>query len=733
MNSSVCRMQNTRCTLVYLIYNMLPIDRRGDAMIDLSLLFHDISGQYVDKAEQDIFSDVSIYFRTGHGQADKVFLCTDEDEYQMNLMNKTGVKEMLPGYESGVFDYYEVRIQLGDKPLSYFFKVVASKDKDEAACDNTDDPAIVYYDHRGAFTKKPAADNHMAFRLFPGTHAPSWARGAVMYQIFVDRFCNGDKSNDVLTDEYHYNGGHTVRVSDWDKYPHPSESYKEFYGGDLQGVIDKLDYLKDLGVDVLYLNPIFASPSSHKYDTMDYDHIDPHFGKIVEDKGDTLEKDITDNRKATQFVNRVTNIKNLDASDLLFAKLVEEAHKRGMKVIIDGVFNHCGSFNKWLDRELIYGGGAFESEDSAYHNWFDFKKKKKWPYNNSYDGWWGYDTLPKLNFEGSETLQQYILKLGRKWVSAPFNADGWRLDVATDLGHSESFNHEFWSRFRKAVRDANPEAIILAENYGTSRNWLLGDQWDTIMNYDAFMEPVTWFLTGEDKHSDSFRKNRLNNTSYFWKSMKKAIGENFGNFSMYTAMNQLDNHDHSRFMTRTNMKPGRSSDKKGPEAADEGINKGIFREAVVLQMTWPGAPTLYYGDEAGVCGYTDPDNRRTYPWGHEDKELIDFHKNIISIHKKYDEFTEGALIQLGDTKAKGILSYGRFTAKSASVIILNNNKKEKEITLDLKPLGIPKDCVLERLILTTEDGFDIKKEALKVREWTLTLTMPAYSSVVLRY
>ena len=129
------------------------------------------------------------------------------------------------------------------------------------------------------------------------------------------------------------------------------------------------------------------------------------------------------------------------------------------------------------------------------------------------------------------------------------------------------------------------------------------------MNYDAFMEPVTWFLTGEEKHSDEFKKERLNNTSFFWKSMKKAIGENFGNFSMYTSMNQLDNHDHSRFMTRTNMKPGRSSDAAGPEGANKGINKGIYKEATVLQMTWPGAPTLYYGDEAGVCGYTDPKSR----------------------------------------------------------------------------------------------------------------------------
>ncbi|WP_296838111.1 glycoside hydrolase family 13 protein [Butyrivibrio sp.] len=692
-------------------------------MFDSKLLFHDISGQFVCPMEQDIFSDVTIFFRTGKDQVFKVFLCTDENEYPMSLMDEDEVREK--GFEDGfdIFDYYKVIVKLGDKPFSYIFKLELGN--------RSNDAHAVYYDYRGAFLRKPAADNHMAFRLFPGAHVPKWSRGAVMYQIFVDRFCNGDKDNDVLTDEYHYNGGHSVQVNDWNKYPHPSESYKEFYGGDLQGVIDKLDYLKDLGVEVIYLNPVFVSPSSHKYDTMDYDHIDPHFGKIVEDEGRLLDEDITDNRKATKFVNRVTNINNLNESDLLFAKLVNEAHQRGIRVIIDGVFNHCGSFNKWLDKELIYEDGAFLSEDSPYHKWFDFKKKK-WPENNTYDGWWGYDTLPKLNFEGSRSLQEYILRLGRKWVSEPFNADGWRLDVATDLGHSESFNHEFWQRFRNAVRDANPDAIILAENYGSSRNWLLGNEWDTIMNYDAFMEPVTWFLTGEEKHSDEFKKESLCNTALFWKSMKKAIGENFGNFSMYTSMNQLDNHDHSRFMTRTNMKPGRSSDPEGPQAADKGVNKGIFKEAVVMQMTWPGAPTLYYGDEAGVCGFTDPDNRRTYPWGNEDKELIDFYKNIISIHKKYPEFTDGSLVQLGKTSVRGVLSYGRFTGEAASVIILNNNNKEKEIALDLKPLGIPDNCSFDKLIQTSESGYD-NNGSYEVLNRELNITLPAYSSLVIRY
>ena len=186
--------------------------------------------------------------------------------------------------------------------------------------------------------------------------------------------------------------------------------------------MDKLDYLKDLGIDAIYFNPLFVSPSCHKYDTQDYDHIDPHFGKIVEDGGSALDKDEHDNTKATKYIKRVTDLRNLKASDDLFAKLVSEAHKRGIKIILDGVFNHCGSFNKWMDRERIYENnkdyepGAFISKDSPYHDFFVFHGDS-WPYNTQYDGWWGYDTLPKLNYEGSKKLEEYILSIGRKWVS----------------------------------------------------------------------------------------------------------------------------------------------------------------------------------------------------------------------------------------------------------------------------------------------------------------------------
>lgn len=191
------------------------------------------------------------------------------------------------------------------------------------------------------------------FAINPGFKTPGWVKGAVIYQIYVDRFYNGDKSNDVVDHEYNYIGEHVNRVENWDKYP-ATMGVREFYGGDLEGVIQKFDYLQDLGIQCIYFNPLFVSPSNHKYDIQDYDYIDPHFGKIVEDGGDVLPEGVWDNSKATKYIKRVTSLANLEASNELFAHLVDEAHKRGIKVIIDGVFNHCGSFNKWLDRERIY-------------------------------------------------------------------------------------------------------------------------------------------------------------------------------------------------------------------------------------------------------------------------------------------------------------------------------------------------------------------------------------------
>ena len=670
-------------------------------------LFCDGTEGYVYPPEPKENELVTFRFRTAKDDVDRVGLVTSADTYVME-------KECT----QGEFDYYTFETRLGEEPFRYCFEVQSGTEK--------------YYYGRCGISREIL--EYYNFVVVPGFSTPNWAKGAVMYQIFTDRFYNGDKSNDVETNEYYYIGDYSRRVTNWDKYP-ANMGVREFYGGDLQGVMDKLDYLQELGVEVVYFNPLFVSPSNHKYDIQDYDYIDPHYGKIVDDGGEVLPDGVTDNSQATKYKKRTTGLKNLEASNELFIKLVEELHRRGMNVILDGVFNHCGSFNKWMDRERIYEGeedyepGAYVSADSPYRSYFRFFKEgpENWPYNGNYDGWWGHDTLPKLNYEDSVKLENYILYIGRKWVSPPYNVDGWRLDVAADLGRSNEYNHEFWQKFRRAVKDANPNALILAEHYGDPSDWLKGDEWDTVMNYDAFMEPVTWFLTGMEKHSDEAREELLGNIDNFIGSMAHHMS-NMLTPSLQVAMNELSNHDHSRFLTRTNHMVGRV-EHLGPEAANEYVNKAVMREAVVMQMTWVGAPTVYYGDEAGVCGFTDPDNRRTYPWGHEDQELIAFHKEAIRIHKEHPALKTGSLKILGGEE--NILSYARFKGHDRIIVVINNRSERAEVKVPVWEAEIPIKCRMKRLLYSYKDGYTTEYEEYLVEDGEVVANMGPHSALVL--
>lgn len=684
------------------IANMRPVLRKY-------ALYSDTTSNYISPEQPTAYDVLTVRFRTAVNNCDHIYLVTKDEKYHMT---KTERDEL--------FDYYSVDIQLDNEMLVYHFEIHNGN-------------LSVLFDTRGVVR---FLDDHYKFRVIPGFKTPLWAKGAIMYQIYVDRFYNGDASNDVLTDEYSYIGEHTVKVDDWGKYP-AAMGVREFYGGDLQGVLDKMDYLEMLGIEVIYFNPLFVSPSNHKYDIQDYDNIDPHFGKIVNDSGELLPEGDLDNTHATRYINRVTNKENLDASNELFAKVIAEAHRRGIRVIMDGVFNHCGSFNKWLDRERIYENaegyekGAYITKDSPYHNFFRFHDENddKWPFNTTYDGWWGHDTLPKLNYEGSHELHDYILHIGRKWVSPPYNADGWRLDVAADLGHSTEYNHTFWQDFRKAVKEANPDAIILAEHYGSPAQWLLGNEWDTVMNYDAFMEPLTWFLTGMQKHSDDFRRDQLNNADNFWGAMLYH-NSSMSMQSLQITMNELSNHDHSRFLTRTNRTVGRTAT-RGPEAAEENIDKSVMREAVLFQFTWLGAPTIYYGDEAGLCGWTDPDNRRTYPWGHEDQEMIEFHKQMIRIRKLYPEFKTGSILVL--KSMQGLISFGRFCKDGQSAVFINNNDEEVTEDFRLWPLGLRRNATLKQIMLSTEDGFTTERQEYWLEKGHISITLPPHSAMILRH
>ena len=671
-------------------------------------LFCDGTSDYVIPAEPGIHEKVRLRFRTARDDAQEVCLISGGETLQMQKMSS-----------GEVFDYYETEVQLTDTMFVYYFRI---KSESEELC----------Y-HRCGVSEHPV--EYYNFRIMPGFSTPAWAKGAVMYQIFVDRFCNGDPSNDVEDGEYVYIGEPVCKVKDWNEFP-AAMDIRRFHGGDLQGVLDKLDYLEELGVEVIYFNPLFVSPSNHKYDIQDYDYIDPHYGVIIEDGGEVLPEGEKDNTRATKYQKRTGDIRNLEASNRLFAKLVEEMHTRGMRVILDGVFNHCGSFNKWMDRERIYEPqpeyekGAYVSAQSPYRDFFHFfdEREEAWPYNKNYDGWWGHDTLPKLNYEDSPTLEEYILNIGKKWVSPPYNADRWRLDVAADLGYSNEYNHIFWENFRKAVKSANPQALILAEHYGDPGEWLQGDEWDSVMNYDAFMEPLTWFLTGMEKHSDERRTDLWGNADNFVNTMNHFMASMLTP-SLQVAMNELSNHDHSRFLTRTNHIVGRVA-QLGSKAAEEGINLAVMREAVAVQMTWVGAPTVYYGDEAGVCGFTDPDSRRTYPWGQENRELVEFHKEMIRIHKREKLLRTGSLKML--SWSSNVLAYARFQEGEQIIVVLNNSKELKEVTIPVWQAEVPMKGKMERLMYSWEKSYTTERDIYLVEDGETVVNMGKHSVLIMK-
>ena len=689
-----------------MIRNMpeLPNIKRG---FNKSVVFSDESPLFRRPFEPKANEEVTIRIRLQAGDTEEVFLIAAYRRVRMSL-----------ALRENDFDYFEAVIPVGESPLTYYFEIHIGD-------------SLYFYDRLGVtHRRRRGAD----LRIVPGFSVPEWMQGAVIYQIYTDRFYRGSNGTGVESREYVYAGQRVKHIDKWES-PVAELDVGNFYGGDLVGVAKKLDYLKELGVDAIYFNPLFVSPSNHKYDAQDYDHIDPHLTGFVHDGGDLVEEDASDNAGAERYRLRTTDPENLAYADAYFAAFVRAAHKRGIRVILDGVFNHCGSFNRWLNREgfyrreVGYAPGAYESKESPYAGYFCFQDKEAWPDNGSYEGWWDFDTLPKLNYDDSPKLVEEILRIAEKWVSPPYNCDGWRLDVAADLGHSPAFNHAFWQKFRERVKAANPEAVILAEHYGSARDWLSGNEWDTVMNYDAFMEPVTYFLTGMEKHSDSYHPELLGNGRLFFDTMANnqlVFMEN----SLFGAMNQLDNHDHSRFLTRTNHRVGRVAE-LGPEAAEADVSYPVMRAAVLIQMTWPGAPTLYYGDEAGVMGFTDPDCRRTYPWGHENKELLAFYQAAIALHHAHPVLKKGSYIEL--FAGSHIIAYGRFDGEEAVVTVVNSGEAPLRAYIPVRALGLSagKNLIFDRALRTDDYGFYEKEGSVETIGSNLPLKMAPHEAVVL--
>lgn len=453
---------------------------------------------------------------------------------------------------------------------------------------------------------------------------PDWVKDAVFYQIFPERFAKGDPSLDP------------ENVLPWGGKP----ERHNFFGGDLQGVIDHLDHLSELGINAIYFTPIFEATTNHKYDTADYMKVDPHFGDT-----ETLKK------------------------------LVKACHERGIRVLLDAVFNHSGkTFAPFVD--VLEKG-----EKSRYKDWFvvhEFPLQVK-------DGVPTYDTfsfephMPKLNTENPE-VKEYLLKVAEYWIKE-VGIDGWRLDVANEV------DHQFWRDFRKVVKKANPDAYILGEIWHESSGWLQGDQFDAVMNY-PFTEAVLDFIV----------RRSLDSAGY-----ANAIGKQLSRYPQQAsevAFNLLDSHDTPRLLTLC-----------------EG-NKDLMKLAAILLFTYSGTPCIYYGDEIGLDGDQDPGCRKCMEWdpAKQDLDLFAFYQKLIAIRKELPALRTGSIHFLV-AEAKGSkLAYERRLGEQSVLVLLNNDSAGQTIQV--------------------EAGGEVWASAFDGREWptqrgTLSVKLPAYGYAIL--
>ena len=519
--------------------------------------------------------------------ADPLLLIFEADQWQQPAATIGMMAE--PGPE-GDFDYFVCRFAVPWVGLFFYcFEYCSEGGRIRVLC---------AADAQG----RPQPEGQTMWQLTvydPNMTTPEPLQGGVIYQIFPDRFCRSGQEKDIPT-------GRTLR-EDWGalpKYlPDPDGEYRpdDFFGGDLQGITEKLPYLAQLGVTALYLNPIFEAHANHRYNTADYLRIDPLLG---------------------------------DETD--FANLCTQAEKLGISVILDGVFSHTGSDSVYFNREGRYGpGGAYNDPNSPYFGWYRFKA-----YPDDYDCWWGFETLPNVS-ETHPGYLQFICGPGgvvQRWMN--LGAKGWRLDVADELPDP------FLDRFTAAVKSINPQAAVIGEvwedasnksSYGQRRRYLLGGQLDSVMNYPLRRAILDFIRHGSGRQ--------------LYETVMTLL-EHYPAPVVHGLMNSLSTHDVERAITALAWQPLEGRDRVwqaqhhtfSPEAYANG--RVMLMAAAVLQYTLPGVPCLYYGDEAGLTGYRDPFNRCCYPWGSEDNGLLGFFKLLGQLRRDCAFLTDAAFLPL---------------------------------------------------------------------------------------
>jgi glycosidase len=617
--------------------------------------------------------------------------------------------------DDGSHEWWEATLPASSEPTIYWYRFIA-----------IDGTATAYYEDDAARTGGwgetfgSSQDNSWQLTVHsPAFQTPEWVKNAVIYQIFPDRFRDGNPANNPAAGEFFYGETPTVYRSygsDWHTPicdPRaaggtcPGVYSQNFYGGDLAGILEKLDYLDELGITALYLNPIFRSPSNHKYDTTDFTEIDPAFGDLA-----------------------------------LFESLSDAAAANGMRLILDGVFNHSSSDSIYFDRYGRHDSvGACESHTSPYREWYHFTPVAAGSgpcvgddgtaAAANYESWFGFDSLPKLNSTNAEVRDFFyaggVNAVGPYWLSW---ADGWRLDVAGDVdpGVTNDPGNDYWEGFRAAVRTADPEAYIVGEEWALATAWTLGDEWDATMNYQLSSALLSFYrdeaFIDNDHNSGSSAGPLEPITPSQLAERLLNLQERYPPEAFYALMNLLGSHDTNRplFMLDHNADQNNRSIYEDP-SYDWSDALARLKGVVLLQATLPGAPTVYYGDEVGLVapptfdGSTwqdDPYNRIPYPWLDESGtpfythlqseagqgQLLDHYTLLLGTRNDHAALRTGSLDILLADDDSGTFAYGRKLAdhSDAAVVVVNRSDNTQSVVLEVAgylPVGAQLADVLD--------------------------------------
>jgi len=628
---------------------------------------------------------VTLRFRTFHNDVNRVRARvfnpnTNSQSFADLTLAASDVSCYQPGLEAETCDYWATTLT-NTSPNNYWYRFTI-----------TDGTKTVYYaDNTAALdgglgsTSDSLVDYSYALMAYdPTFSSPGWAQNAVVYQIFPDRFRSGRSNNDPKSGDIRYDD--PVLKLNWGTLPEGyCRSYvdaatnciwrfgnpppwgvglpetprgRDYYGGDLRGVDQNLEYLKSLGVNTLYFNPIFDAGSNHSYDTQDYYKIDPYFG---------TQKD--------------------------WENLVKHANQLNIRIVLDGVFNHMSSDSAFFDRYHHYATvGACESLTSPYRNWFTFHDVAagsgtcvgtNGANSATYDGWFGFDSIPVLN-KSNPAVQAYFLtsanSVSKNWLNK--GAAGWRLDVMGD----SSFPNGYWESFRSIVKATKSDSLIIGELWqkdSTLLRFLRGDRADTTMNY-RLRDAVIGFLIDQNFDSKGFADSGRVIAPTEFANRLSSIREDYPDAAYYSLMNLVGSHDTARILWL--LTPGDfSRADKELNAANLAIGKRRVELASLVQFTLPGAPTIYYGDEVGLTGADDPDDRRTYPWadlgGVPDQAMFTHYQTLAALRRDHAVLTAGDLrILLADDSA-GVVAYGRKLPKQAALVVLNRSDQDQMVTI----------------------------------------------------